>query len=211
MSAAFFQPIGFFKNSYCYNVMLPLDRLVKIYQVHYIVTYKDLNDVYPIQYDKETRRKMSRRPPRTNPDPIDKYVGSRVRARRVGMRISQTKLGDAIGVTFQQVQKYENGTNRIGASNLYKISRNLSCEVSFFFQDISDELFEASNDDPYGLSEPLAEPFESDPMASREAISLVHDFHRIPDDQLRQRMSQFMRALANSLTDTPHEDLEESH
>ncbi|MBT4938769.1 MAG: helix-turn-helix transcriptional regulator, partial [Rhodospirillaceae bacterium] len=48
------------------------------------------------------------------PDPIDKYVGSRVRARRVGLRISQTKLGEAIGVTFQQVQKYENGTNRIG-------------------------------------------------------------------------------------------------
>jgi transcriptional regulator with XRE-family HTH domain len=152
---------------------------------------------------------MSRRPPRTSPDPIDKYVGSRVRARRVGMRISQTKLGDAIGVTFQQVQKYENGTNRIGASNLYKISRQLSTDVSFFFQDMPNELFNASNDDPYGLSEPLAEPFESDPLSSREAISLVHDFHRIPDEQLRQRMSQFVRALANSLTDSPHEDDEE--
>ena len=59
------------------------------------------------------------------PDPIDKFVGSRVRARRVGLRISQTKLGDAIGVTFQQVQKYENGTNRIGASNLFKISSRI--------------------------------------------------------------------------------------
>lgn len=152
---------------------------------------------------------MSRRPPRTSPDPIDKYVGSRVRARRVGMRISQTKLGDAIGVTFQQVQKYENGTNRIGASNLYKISRHLSTEVAFFFQDMPDELFEASNEDPYGLSEPLAEPFESDPLSSREAISLVHDYHRIPDEQLRQRMSQMVRALANSLTNSPHEIDEE--
>ena len=149
---------------------------------------------------------MSRRPPRTSPDPIDKYVGSRVRSRRVGMRISQTKLGDAIGVTFQQIQKYENGTNRIGASNLYKISHHLSTEVAYFFQDMPVELFEASNNDPYGLSEPLAEPFQSDPLSSREAISLMHDYHRIPDEQLRQRMSQFMRALANSLTNTPHEN-----
>jgi len=149
---------------------------------------------------------MSRRPPRTSPDPIDKYVGSRVRARRVGLRISQTKLGDSIGVTFQQVQKYENGTNRIGASNLYKIARQLGVEVSYFFQEMPEDLYEASHADPYGLSEPHAEPFDSDPLSSRDSISLVHDFHRIPDDILRQRMGQFMRALANSLTETPHEE-----
>lgn len=149
---------------------------------------------------------MSRRPPRTSPDPIDKYVGSRVRARRVGLRISQTKLGDSIGVTFQQVQKYENGTNRIGASNLYKIARQLNVDVAYFFQEMPEDLFEASNADPYGLSEPMAEAFDSDPMSSREAIALVHDFHRIPDDMLRQRMSQFVRALANSLTNEPHDE-----
>lgn len=149
---------------------------------------------------------MSRRPPRTSPDPIDKYVGSRVRARRVGLRISQTKLGDSIGVTFQQVQKYENGTNRIGASNLYKIARQLGVDVSFFFQEMPEDLYEASNADPYGLSDPITEPFDSDPLSSRDSISLVHDYHRIPDDMLRQRVGQFMRALANSLTDSPHEE-----
>ncbi len=149
---------------------------------------------------------MSRRPPRSSPDPIDKYVGSRVRARRVGLRISQTKLGDSIGVTFQQVQKYENGTNRIGASNLYKIARQLGVDVSYFFQEMPEDLYEASHADPYGLSEPLVEPFNSDPLSARDSISLVHDYHRIPDDILRQRMGQFMRALANSLTDTPHEE-----
>jgi len=153
---------------------------------------------------------MSRRPPRTSPDPIDKYVGSRVRARRVGLRISQTKLGDSIGVTFQQVQKYENGTNRIGASNLYKIARQLGVDVSFFFQEMPEDLYEASNADPYGLSEPIAEPFDSDPLSSRDSISLVHDYHRIPDDMLRQRVGQFMRALANSLTNSPHEEEEKS-
>jgi transcriptional regulator with XRE-family HTH domain len=148
---------------------------------------------------------MSRRPPRTAPDPIDKYVGSRVRARRVGMRISQTKLGDAIGVTFQQVQKYENGTNRIGASNLYKISRQLGVDVSYFFQDMPEDIYESSSADPYGLSEPSAEPFEADPLSARDSIALVHDFQRIPDELLRQRMCNFMRSLADSLTDTPHD------
>lgn len=149
---------------------------------------------------------MSRRPPRTSPDPIDKYVGSRVRARRVGMRVSQTKLGDAIGVTFQQIQKYENGTNRIGASNLYKISRQLGVDVAYFFQEMPEDLYEASNADPFGLSEGAAEPFESDPLSSRDSISLVHDYHRIPDDALRNRVGQFMRALANSMTNTPHDE-----
>lgn len=149
---------------------------------------------------------MSRRPPRTNPDPIDKYVGSRVRARRVGLRISQTKLGDAIGVTFQQIQKYENGTNRIGASNLYKISRQLGVDVAYFFKDLPEDLYDASNADPYGLSEAPAEPFENDPLSSRESIALIHDYHRIPDEELRQRVVQFMKALANSLTNNPHDE-----
>lgn len=149
---------------------------------------------------------MSRRPPRTSPDPIDKYVGSRVRARRVGMRISQTKLGDAIGVTFQQVQKYENGTNRIGASNLYKISRELGVEVSFFYQGMPEDLYTASLADPYGLSDSPQEPFENDPLTSRDSIALVHDYHRIQDEQLRQRITQFIRAMANSLNDTPHDE-----
>lgn len=149
---------------------------------------------------------MSRRPPRTSPDPIDKYVGGRVRARRVGLRISQTKLGDAIGVTFQQVQKYENGTNRIGASNLYKIARNLNVDVSYFFQDMPEDLYEASNADPYGLNEPMSEPFDSDPLSSRDSIALVHDYHRISDDLLKQRMSQLIRAMAQNLNNEPHED-----
>ena len=74
------------------------------------------------------------------PDPIDQYVGSRVRARRVGLRMSQTNLGQTIDVTFQQVQKYENGTNRISASNLYKIAKALAVDVSYFFDGIPESL-----------------------------------------------------------------------
>ena len=72
------------------------------------------------------------------PDPFDVYVGSRVRARRLGLRISQTKLGEAVDVSFQQVQKYENGTNRMGASRLYAIAKTLGVKVAFFFEGIED-------------------------------------------------------------------------
>ena len=105
------------------------------------------------------------------PDPIDKFVGSRVRARRVGLRISQTKLGDAIGVTFQQVQKYENGTNRIGASNLFKISKTLSVEVAFFFEGLDAD--EEAAKELAGLSEGSQTKFDVDPMSDEfEALRL---------------------------------------
>ena len=128
------------------------------------------------------------------PDPIDKYVGSRVRARRVGLRLSQTKLGEAIDVTFQQVQKYENGTNRIGASNLYKIAKALSVDVSFFFDsmpnfDAGETASAAANDQS---------DFELDPMTSREAIELMHNYYRVQDESVRKRLSQFVKTLARS-------------
>ena len=130
------------------------------------------------------------------PDPIDKYVGSRVRARRVGLRISQTKLGEAIGVTFQQVQKYENGTNRIGASNLFKISKTLGVEVSFFFEGV--ENLDESEIINLDLSDIPQVPFEEDPMSSREAIELMHNYYRVTDEDVRKRLSQFVKTLAQS-------------
>ena len=128
------------------------------------------------------------------PDPIDRYVGSRVRARRVGMRLSQTKLGDAILVTFQQVQKYENGTNRIGASNLYKISKALGVDVSFFFEGIPE--FDEKGETI--ISSVASAGMESDPMTSREAIELMHNYYRVQDENVRKRLSQFVKTLARS-------------
>jgi len=130
------------------------------------------------------------------PDPIDKFVGSRVRARRVGLRISQTKLGEAIGVTFQQVQKYENGTNRIGASNLYKMSKSLGVEVAYFYDGVENINTEGSI--PSGLSDGPQAPFDFDPMSSREAIELMHNYFRIKDETVRKRLSQFVKTLAQS-------------
>jgi transcriptional regulator with XRE-family HTH domain len=130
------------------------------------------------------------------PDPIDKFVGSRVRARRVGLRISQTKLGDAIGVTFQQVQKYENGTNRIGASNLYKMSKSLGVEVAYFYDGV--ENIGPDGGIVPGLSDGNQTPFEVDPMSSREAIELMHNYFRVNDETVRKRLSQFVKTLAQS-------------
>jgi transcriptional regulator with XRE-family HTH domain len=130
------------------------------------------------------------------PDPIDRYVGARVRARRVGIRLSQTRLGEAIGVTFQQVQKYENGTNRIGASNLYKIAKTLGVDMTYFFEGVQ-ELPEAGQ---AGLPEAPQAQFKDDPMTSREAIELMHNFFRVKDPNVRRRLAQFVKTLAQSGT-----------
>lgn len=130
------------------------------------------------------------------PDPIDRHVGTRIRGRRVGLRISQTKLGQSIGVTFQQIQKYESGTNRVGASNLFKIAHALQVEVSFFFEgvtlDAMPEPFAALG----GFAETPSQAFEGNPMNSRESFELMHNFFRIPDPTVRKRLFQLIRVLA---------------
>lgn len=135
------------------------------------------------------------------PDPIDRHVGTRIRGRRVGLRISQTKLGHSIGVTFQQIQKYESGTNRVGASNLFKIAKALGVDVSFFFEGAMLEGL-AGPARNLGLAEPPAQSFDSSPMNSREAFELMHNYFRIPDPVVRKRLFQLMRVLAFSEEET---------
>jgi transcriptional regulator with XRE-family HTH domain len=131
------------------------------------------------------------------PDPIDQYVGTRIRGRRVGLRISQTKLGQSIGVTFQQIQKYESGTNRVGASNLFKIAKSLGVEVSFFFEGVAREEMGTGTPSP-GLAEPPPPAFDINPMNSREAFELMHNYFRISDPIVRKRLFQLVRVLAFS-------------
>lgn len=139
---------------------------------------------------------MARKAPKTRPDPIDAYVGSRVRARRMGLRMSQSKLGQVIGVTFQQVQKYENGNNRIGASNLFKISRALGVDVAYMYEGLPQS---ATKGTPTGgLSEGDAVAFEQDPMNSREAIELMHNYFRISAASVRKKLFQFVKSMADT-------------
>ena len=126
------------------------------------------------------------------PNPIDVHVGSRIRLRRTLLGMSQEKLGKAIGLTFQQVQKYERGTNRVGSSRLYQIAKVLSVPVSFFFDDMVAEPQAAS-----GLAE-QAEPFEANPLANRETLELVRAFQRIADATLRKRIQDLVKAIAGA-------------
>lgn len=118
--------------------------------------------------------------------------------------MSQEKLGEAIGLTFQQVQKYERGANRIGASRLFDLSRVLDVPVSFFFDDMpadagggSSSLGELS---PGGMGEERQAAFEPDPMAKRETLELVRAYYRINDPAVRKRLFELTKAVANAAT-----------
>src|SRR5713101_2347897 len=137
-----------------------------------------------------------RRPSRQKsdkPNPIDVQVGSRVRLRRNMLGLSQEKLGTAIGLTFQQVQKYERGANRVGASRLHELSRVLDVPISFFFDDVDPVRAPAI---PGGCAEPPAEAFVSDPLRRRETLELIHAYYAIDDAAKRQSLVAFAKALA---------------
>lgn len=125
------------------------------------------------------------------PNPIDQHVGSRVRMRRILLGLSQEKLGDALGVTFQQVQKYEKGTNRIGASRLQQISNFLNVAPSFFF----DATHGGANTVP-GMSEGEGSPFVSEFISSSEGMELNKAFSRIHDTKVRKRIVDLVMTLA---------------
>jgi transcriptional regulator with XRE-family HTH domain len=126
------------------------------------------------------------------PNPIDKHVGSRVRMRRMMLSMSQEKLGDALGLTFQQVQKYEKGTNRIGASRLQQISQILQVPVSFFF----DGAPNVGGHNPGGMSEAPSPAYVSDFLATSDGLSLTKAFMRIKNNKLRRRIVDLVEQIA---------------
>jgi transcriptional regulator with XRE-family HTH domain len=131
-------------------------------------------------------------------DPIDRYVGSRVRVRRLGLGMSQTTLGQAIGVTFQQVQKYENGANRVGASNLYKMARALGVGVEFFYDGMPKGAAKGKGTGTRGRRARPSVEIEGDPSRSREIITLMHNYARIAHPRLQKRVFELVKSLANS-------------
>ena len=153
----------------------------------------------PAKLDAPSRRSGRGRTPSGKPNPIDVHVGGRVRLRRTLLGMSQEKLGEAIGLTFQQVQKYERGANRIGASRLFDLSRVLDVPVSFFFDDMSDDVSQQSPRMMVaGLAEEVASRFEADPMTKRETLELVRAYYRIIDSHVRKRIFELAKALANA-------------
>ncbi|WP_108681918.1 helix-turn-helix domain-containing protein [Methyloceanibacter sp. wino2] len=126
------------------------------------------------------------------PNPIDAHVGSRVRLRRMLLGMSQERLGDSMGLTFQQVQKYEKGANRIGASRLYHISKILGVPVGFFFEEAPN--IEENAATP-GMAEPESEAFILDFLNTREGLELNRAFTKIPDPKVRKSIVDLVRAL----------------
>lgn len=124
------------------------------------------------------------------PNPIDVHVGSRIRLRRQLMKMSQEKLGDELGVTFQQVQKYERGANRVGASRLYRLSRVLEVPVQFFFEGLGDKSAVS------GMAEGDQTPIVYDFIQSSDGVSLAEAFSRIRDAKVRRRVLELVRTLA---------------
>ena len=127
-----------------------------------------------------------------SPDPTDKHVGNRVRMRRLMLGMSQTDLADALGLTFQQVQKYEKGTNRISSSKLHHISNFLQAPIPFFFESLPNASDRPAKNDDARVTNDI---FQS--LATPEGLSLVKSFMQIKRPQLRRCIVSLVEGLAS--------------
>ncbi|HTW27537.1 MAG TPA: helix-turn-helix transcriptional regulator [Acetobacteraceae bacterium] len=132
--------------------------------------------------------------------PIDSHVGGRIRLRRTLLGMSQERLGEALGLTFQQVQKYERGVNRVGASRLFDLSRVLDVPISYFFEEMPELLANTAAGRPLtGLAEGqegFAGP--DDAMNRRETLELVRAYYRITDPAVRKRVFELIKSMGPS-------------
>lgn len=127
--------------------------------------------------------------------PIDRHVGARIRMRRKILGVSQERLADSLGLTFQQVQKYEKGANRVSASKLYEIAAALQTQVAYFFEGLADPGVEA---DPVARG---AEQFVHDFLMTPEGVELAGIFPRITRPAVRRRILDLVRSMADEEVD----------
>ena len=138
----------------------------------------------------------------TNNNAVDAHVGKRVRLRRTLLGMSQEQLGASLNITFQQVQKYERGANRISASRLWDISQILDVEISYFFDDMTDDTMRSS---PRRVSR--GESIDADdynvrdPMARRETLELVRTYYSIERPKVRKRIAEMVKSLATTINE----------
>ncbi len=132
----------------------------------------------------------------SRPNPIDIHVGSRIRLRRTLMGMSQERLGEALGLTFQQVQKYERGVNRVGASRLYDLSRVLDVPISFFYDDMPESVGgpRSAVRGSAGFGD-TQDAFGDDALNRRETLELVRAYYRITDAGVRKRVFDLIKSL----------------
>ncbi len=130
------------------------------------------------------------------PNPIDAHVGSRVRLRRMLLGMSQEKLGEQLGLTFQQIQKYEKGVNRIGASRLFDLAQILSVPVQFFYDQLPANGAANAPQGTQGFAERPEESYVIEFLGSREGLELNKAFARIQDPKVRRTIVDLVRSLA---------------
>lgn len=129
------------------------------------------------------------------PRPVDVHVGGRLRLRRTLLGMSQEKLGDAVNLTFQQIQKYERGANRMGASRLFEMSQVVGVPVSYFFDEMSAEVKATRGAQAEVVNDGST---ENDPLTRRETLELVRAYYKITDPKVRKRMFELTKTLGKS-------------
>jgi transcriptional regulator with XRE-family HTH domain len=147
---------------------------------------------------KRPRKSSGRMASKGFPNPIDVHVGSRIRLRRTLLGMSQERLAEAIGLTFQQVQKYERGANRVSSSRLFDLARILDIPLSYFFEEMSAAVSEQT---PSALMIAKQQPAidqEKDPLARRETLEFVRAYYKIRDPAVRKRVFELTKALAKA-------------
>lgn len=146
--------------------------------------------------EKEKPKRRKQRKTRGKPTYIDVHVGQRVRQRRTLLGYSQERLADALNLTFQQVQKYERGANRVGAGRLYELSHALEVPVNYFFEELPDAP-EGAASGP-AMQEAAQRQYDADPMAQRETLLLIRAYYDINDPAVRRRVLDLIRAMGRS-------------
>jgi transcriptional regulator with XRE-family HTH domain len=130
----------------------------------------------------------------STPHPVDIHVGRRLRMKRTILGMSQEAVGKQIGVTFQQIQKYERGINRMGASRLFDFSKALGVQVAYFFEGYGD--YAAEDAQALALGEPGAPVFEHDVVNNRETLEVMRAYYRIKNPAVRKRIVELIKAMA---------------
>ena len=133
-------------------------------------------------------------------NPIDIYVGNRLRLRREMLKISQIKLASLLGITFQQVQKYEKGTNRIGASRIWDMDSVLKVSVNYFYAGIDEKIDKYSPRRFYGINDgTVLVDTETDPLLKKSNIELINAFEKIKNPKLQQSIRDMIVSLSKSM------------
>jgi transcriptional regulator with XRE-family HTH domain len=145
---------------------------------------------------KRQRKSSGRMASKGYPNPIDVHVGNRIRLRRTLLGMSQTVLAEAIGLTFQQVQKYERGTNRVSSSRLVDMANALDVDISYFFQEMPPDVEKQTPAMLMNVKKLPTLDQGKDPMARRETLELVRAYYRIPDPAVRRRLAELTKAVA---------------